>query len=473
MSSQRQIERPATLQINAWEGSLPNSDTLQARTPWAQKEQGRNATHWLAPLAPADERDWRHPDIGWGLVLPDDEALPPSDKAAGADAPAPIRKLLAARPGAPVLRWSPRLSQRYLRRYYADGKVQDLSIQAPKPGTGFGQVPRYLLIYASPATIPWSVQYALNLSTYVGRLDLESVELEHYVDALIGDWSGGRCRPRAPLVWSVDHGTNDITWLMERAVADRVWADFEADGDLSGRLRLRGAEATRENVAAAAKEIRPGLLVTTSHGMTGPLGDADALRAHLGAPVDCNHQALRLQDLEAWKPSGAIWYSGACCAAGSDEASRYADLFGPGSGVEQTLRGVAATAGAMVSPLPRALLGMEEPLRAFVGHVEPTFDWTLRDPLTREVLTHVVCKALYTYLYQQDRRTPVAYALREVFAQAGAFFASWQEAIVRINAAVPGMRDWALYRQLAAMDRQSLVILGDPTASLPLLAEAR
>jgi hypothetical protein len=44
------------------------------------------------------------------------------------------------------------------------------------------------------------------------------------------------------------------------------------------------------------------------------------------------------------------------------------------------LKNIAATAGARISPLPRALLGAEKPLRAFVGHVEPTFDWTLRDP---------------------------------------------------------------------------------------------
>jgi hypothetical protein len=31
----------------------------------------------------------------------------------------------------------------------------------------------------------------------------------------------------------------------------------------------------------------------------------------------------------------------------------------------------------------------------------------------------------------------------------------------------PGARDFALYRQLAAMDRQTTVILGDPTVSIP------
>lgn len=59
--------------------------------------------------------------------------------------------------------------------------------------------------------------------------------------------------------------------------------------------------------------------------------------------------------------------------------------------------------------------------------------------------------------------------MREVFTEAGAFYGAWQEAIAGINQNLPGMRGWALYRQLVAMDRRTLVILGDPTVSLPPL----
>jgi hypothetical protein len=51
-------------------------------------------------------------------------------------------------------------------------------VQVPRPGLGDGKTPQYLLIYGSPAEIPWAVQYALNMSTYVGRLDLEGPALE-------------------------------------------------------------------------------------------------------------------------------------------------------------------------------------------------------------------------------------------------------------------------------------------------------
>lgn len=464
------IVRPATLQINAWNPVLPNSGALPAKTPWAQVERGTQVQPLLAPSVPADPRDWRHPDIGWGLVLPDDDTLALDAKVAGADAPEALRKLLAARPGSPVLRWAPKLQQNVLRRYYADGKVQDLSIAAPKPGVGEGRLPRYLLIYATPEQIPWAVQYALNMSTFVGRLDLPpGAALDNYIGALVSDWRDGACRPRAPLVWSVDHGGGDITTLMDREVATRVWKLLEGDADLTGRTRIQRGDATRNAIAGALADVKPALVVTTSHGMTGPLDDKAALAAQLGMPVDANHQPLQSADLAAWQPSGAIWYCHACCSAGSDRASRYAKLLESDSGISKILNGVAASAGAMVAPLPRALLGHAAPLRAFVGHVEPTFDWTLREPASKQVLTHVLTEALYTKLYQQDRRTPIGFALHGVFDEAGAFFGAWQNAVADIDANVPGARDWALYRQLVAMDRQTLVIIGDPTVSLPSL----
>lgn len=330
---------------------------------------------------------------------------------------------------------------------------------------------RYLLIYAKPREIPWAVQYALNMSTFVGRLDLDadSEALDNYVNALVSDWRGQVSRPDTPVVWSVDHGADDITWLMARAVAGRLWKLFEADNDLTGRVRLAGNDATGASLADVLAQRQPGLVITTSHGMTGPLGDSATLTSQLGMPVDAQYAPLKLDDLKSWKPSGAIWYAHACCSAGSDGTSRYSGLLPADNPITRTLDGVAAGAGAIVAPLPRALLGSSEPLRAFVGHVEPTFDWTLRDPVTKQVLTYVLCESLHQELYQQDRRTPIGYALQRVYAEAGAFFGAVDKARDQINKNQPGGRDWALYRQLVAMDRQTLVVIGDPTVALPTL----
>jgi hypothetical protein len=132
---------------------------------------------------------------------------------------------------------------------------------------------------------------------------------------------------------------------------------------------------------------------------------------------------------------------------------------------------VAKAAGNMVASLATALLGAERPLRAFVGHVEPTFDWALCDPGTELPSTQMLATCLYDKLYQQgDYRTPIGHALANVYREAGVYYGSWQNAIAGINRNEPGMRDWALYRQLVAINRQTLVILGDPTVALPRLA---
>jgi hypothetical protein len=462
------IERPREVRINAWDGRESPSDSLPQRTPWALKENLAAGIYWLAPAAPVDRREWRHPDVGWGVVLADDDQLSAVVKANGDDVPE-LLPLLQARPGSPVLRYRPELQQGYLRRYYQDGSAQDLSAQAPNPGTARGCIPQYLLIVGSPDKIPWSLQYALNMSTFVGRLDLTRQGLKNYINALIHDWAGQTTQPSAPVVWSVDHGKPDITWLMARALAGKLWEQFKRDDQLSERVLLDADQATGAALAATLTEHSPSLIVTTSHGMTGPLDEPERLKSQLGAPVDLQHQPLSVGALGAWKPSGAIWYAHACCSAGSDEQSRYRGFLPENGAIGGTLDKIAAAAGAMVAPLAKALLGAEQPLRAFVGHVEPTFDWTLRDPANNEVLTHVMCDALYNKLYQQDRRTPIGYALKEVYKEAGSFFGSWQSAKQGVDQNRPGMRDWALYRQLVAMDRQTLVILGDPTVALPLL----
>lgn len=468
------LERPGTLQINGWNPELRNSDRLPDRTPWGQQgeqvDRSGMRKSLLAPPALANQYDWRHPEVGWGLVLPDDPQMSAAEKAAAEDAAPALRRLLQARTGAPVLRWSPELGQRFLRRYYADGRAQDLTLAASAPGVGDGCIPRYLLIHASPVAIPWSVQYAMNMSHYVGRLDLaDDQALDNYINALIDDWRDSVCHTDAPVVWSVNHGREDITWLMARAIADKVWQGFETDIELGRRIHLNGERATCGEIAAMLAERKPALVITTSHGMTAPLGDAALLKAQLGMPVDVNHQPLRTEALREWQPCGAIWYSHACCSAGSDSVSQFGTFLGADSSISQIVNGVAGTAGAVVAPLPRALLGCSKPLRAFVGHVEPTFDWTLRDPLSGQVLTHGLCNALYNELFQQERRTPIAYALRGMFDQAGTFHSQREAAIVDINKEVAWARNWALYLRLAALDRQTMVILGDPTVSLPPL----
>src|SRR5205085_1792161 len=65
------------------------------------------ARTFLKPPPPADERDWRDPRVGWGLVLPNRHGLTDEQLATADDAPEPIRELVRRRDNAPVFRVHP------------------------------------------------------------------------------------------------------------------------------------------------------------------------------------------------------------------------------------------------------------------------------------------------------------------------------------------------------------------------------
>jgi hypothetical protein len=466
------MDWPATLSINAWTGpeGQPSADIGTEAVGWAVTGHSPELPQLLYAGEPVDKRNWRHEKVGWGLVLPENEQISEADRAVAADAPSAIRKLLAARPGAPVFRYRPEFNNRFLQCYYADG-----SRQPPTPtsgatrGIGKGRLPQYLLIYGSPQQIPWSFQYVLNSSAFVGRLDLEEPGLTRYVDALIRDWDGAGCRPDQPVVWAVDHGDQDITWLMRRAIATPVFNKLAADTQIGNKAtNLAGPGATATALIDTLKSKAPALIVTTSHGMTGPLNDPALMARQLGLLVDHGSGLLRPEALlKQWQPDGAIWYSHACCSAGCDGETRFKGLVTEGSSVERTLEAVAGL-GAQVAPLPKQLLGAEKPLRAFIGHVEPTFDWTIGEPETGQVLTDTILDALYGRMYRKQPE-PVGMAFEGCYRHVGELLSQWNQALRNINKMVKNARVAALRSQLTALDRQSMVILGDPTACLPPL----
>ena len=109
------------------------------------------------------------------------------------------------------------------------------------------------------------------------------------MEALIGEWTGTRTQVTHTVVWAVDHGSQDITSLMRRLIAIPVQRDLAADNEIGANaVYLDGTrgEATAPALCGALAEHRPGLVVTTSHGKTGPLADPAAMLRDLGLPVD-------------------------------------------------------------------------------------------------------------------------------------------------------------------------------------------
>ncbi len=215
-----------TVEANAWTGTGPvKNPGIDDSNDWGIRKRvyAPLATKLLLPGEPPDDRDWRHPKVGWGLVVPDRAGLSDADLAAGADLSAPLRKLMV----------------------------------------------------------------------------------------LLDDWAGATCDPLAPLVWSVNHGGDDITTLMQAEIADTLWARLKGDADFGKAVRLKDRDATGAALSEALA-ARPGLVVTTSHGMTRTSGGAARLLEQLGVPVDDDYIPLPLVPPEAI-PFGSIWYAHACC----------------------------------------------------------------------------------------------------------------------------------------------------------------
>lgn len=459
---------PSSVRLNAYTGDdVEVAGALDPRASnWGLRGIPLTRQQTLAPADEAKESDWRHEDVGWGAVLPDRDGLADVERATGADAPAPIRRLLEARGNAPVFRYRADLKDEKLARYFEDGSRQDPEIGISDFGVGVGRLPLYLLIVGSPAEVPWRLQFSLNRRHHVGRLDLPEPALERYVDALLGEWADAPSDPRQVVIWSAEF--DDVTRTMASSVADPIEAALREDSEIQV-TRLSGPQATLANLHSALSS-QPGLVVTSSHGKTGPLDKPEEMRASLGLPVDQDRRTLDVDRLlESWQPGGALWYAQACCSAGSDAGTSYDGLLEPGSLADRVVTAVGQL-GPAVAPLPTRLLSAEQPLRAFVGHVEPTFDWTLVQDETGQFLTAALAKCWYPRLYS---RKPVGLALAEHYRGVGELYAKLRNALDDVDAMVAGAGDDATYYRLTATDRQSLVVLGDPTVMVAPLPSQR
>ncbi len=188
----------------------------------------------------------------------------------------------------------------------------------------------------------------------------------------------------------------------------------------------------------------------------------------LGLPVDVDHSPVDLDSLESAIPGGVIWYSQACCSAGGDATSNYTGLLNPGTSAFATVQAVAAL-GATVAPLASRLLGRANPVRAVLGHVEPTFDWTLRVAETGQGLGRHIVSALSTNLFNEQ---PVGYAFSDYRTGVGELHTQWAAQYDKLAEGITEVRETLTRLRLSAIDRQSLVLLGDPTVKLPQLASA-
>lgn len=421
----------------------------------------------VQPLAPDAHEpwDWRHPRVGWGLLLAHREDGNPADLAAARDAPEPLQALVAARGPAPVLRWDPAQPDVLVRHYPGFTDPETIPIGGTPRGVAPGAIPCFLMLWGELTQLPWELQFRLNLDPRIcaGRLPLQGDALARYVTALLGAWDAPPPSRAQTVIWSTDHSPTDITRLMRVVIADEVATRYADDPDVD-LVRRTGSAATAATLVNDLATSRPRMVVTTSHGFTGPAGGPD--RDRLGWLVDANHDETDPAGLlSGWEPDGAVWYAHACCGAGSTAPTAFRGLFEAGSALDTMVTEIAGL-GSLVAPLPVALLSAPKPLRAFVGHVEPTYDWTIRHGPSKHALTADLVDGLYTDVMLGR---PIGWAMRAHHSRAGADAADHDTAREQVLLGKAGT-DAALRPRLSYLDRRSLVVLGDPAAALPSTA---
>jgi len=456
-------ELPDRVRIDAWTGTEAAGGPLDPRAQlWGSLGGLPPSQRPLDLGLPPDPTRWMDADVGYGVLLRETDSSA-VDKANGRDAPEPVRDILAARPDTVMLRWAPDLRDGFIRRFFPDGTTQPPALLS-QYGTGRGRLPRYIVIVGSPDEVPWSVQYALGTRRAVGRLPFTDDRLGNYVAAMLAGWKDADVDVRAPLMWTVNIA-GDITAEMKVVIADPLLRKL-TDPQLPRLQHLEGDQATVAALLATLTAAKPALVVSSSHGLTE--GKGDVLAATLGLPVDAARAVAGAAELDAALPPGAIWHAQACCSAGCEGPSKYVGLLADGTTALGVCTSVAEL-GSRVAPAALRALGRPRPVRAVIGHVEPTFDWTLRVPETRQGLGGEIVEALSTNLFAGQ---PVGHAFTEYRAGVGELHTEWVAAAQQRATGDESQRPRLTRLRLSALDRQSLVLLGDPTVTLPPLAGA-
>ncbi|MHA7207935.1 hypothetical protein [Arthrobacter sp. MDT1-65] len=460
---------PASVQIDAWAGECATSTLAQHARRWGAKP-GLSTQDPLKFDSISDPTNWMSDEVGYGVLVPDTPVVPEGheyvwtkEKATGSALPKPIRRLLRARPKTVLLYWNPLHGTRSVRRYFDSDPphTSDLRIGLSQFGTARKQLPRFVLIAASPTSIPWEVQYAFALRHAVGRLPFDDDQGDSYISAML-DGSGWATSPptsSSVTIWTVNHGTRDISHLMQNVLTKPLIE--KCQGSIETLTVVDGVDATTAGLVTALAS-KPTLLVTSSHGAT-PLDERELVR-ELGLPVARDRTTVNIDALVESVPGGAIWFAQACCSAGSSSRSNYTALLEEGTMARLIVDTVAGLASS-VSPASLALLTRDPPVRAIFGHVEPTFDWTLRDPETKQRFGHDIISALTSQLHSGK---PLGLILESYYAGVSSLVSAWATRSDDFKDSHDRSILVEMTRlRLTAWDRQSLVLLGDPTVRIP------
>jgi hypothetical protein len=414
-----------------------------------------------AVLSPTDLgrlRDLRH--AGWAAVFP--AGTPDAVKAALEPLLARRREQAGSR--FKILDYEPAADtfRRWLERH-------DVG-----PGDGdYDRVPLYLLLVGAPGSIPFEVQYLLDLEHAVGRVAFDTaaeyaayarsvVEYERAQEVLAG---------REIVYWSPAHEGDAATALSsEQLVRPLVHGDpgaHEPPPAAAAGFRatsFEGFAATKRALVEAlhrpAGELPPAVIFTASHGVAWPCGhqrQAAAQGALLAQDwtmfdeVMPEHYLVAGDVSDTARVRGLVAFMFACFGAGTPEWDGFGDAR---TGAAEQLADLP-----FVAALPRRLLAHPNGgALAVIGHVDRAWGFSILSPRGRRRIGPFRA-AVETIL----RGHPVGLATGD-FSVRHATLAAWLAQTI-------GGREAPTDRELASAwlehnDAQSYVLIGDPAVRL-------
>ena len=332
------------------------------------------------------------------------------------------------------------------------------------------KVPYYLLIVGDPQTIPFHVQYEMDVERAVGRLDFDTLdEYARYARSVVtAETTPGR--PRRAVLFGVQNADDAATELSATALVAPL-AGFLAKDKPGWTVETaigKGLATKARLQTLLGGADTPALLFTASHGMGFPAEDSRLLPQQ-GAilcqdwPGPRHHRGEIPQDFyvaadditDDARPLGMIAFHFACYGAGTPRLDDFAHH------AFEAVRPIAPH--PFVAALPRALLGHPKGgALAAVGHIERawgySFDWPGAGP-QREVFEST--------LKQLMEGIPLGAALEFFngrYAELSTILTGQLNAIKQENRIPDDLKLAGLW--IANNDARGYAIVGDPAVRL-------
>jgi hypothetical protein len=280
--------------------------------------------------------------------------------------------------------------------YRPDESSRDFLIRngsAPGQPANPDKVPYYLLLVGDPESLPYRVQYQLDVTYAVGRISFDTPEeYARYAQTVVQSEMGA-ARPAKAAFFGVRNPDDKATALSADHLVTPLSAGLGQKMPSWSIKTLIGDQATKANLATVLGGVEtPALLFSATHGIAFPKDD-DRQLPHQGAPL-CQDWPGPFQWRTAIPPdfyfsaddvgddanvSGLVAFLFACYGAGTPRTDDFAQ--------EALGASPEIAPHAFVGRLPQRLLSHPKGgALAVVGHVERAWGYSFTWPRAGEQL---------------------------------------------------------------------------------------